>query len=75
MDGEALERKYYLQAKKIYSKRYSTDCLSGIFERYTKENTVGINDLPEYRDIMATQDEFLMQHSFFQVEVQGLNVA
>ena len=75
MDGESVERKYFLQAKKIYSKRYSTDCLSGIFERYAKENTIGINDLPEYAGIMATQEELLLQNSFFQVEVQGLNVA
>lgn len=75
MDGESVERKYFMQSKKIYAKRYSTDCLSGIFERYAKENTIGINDLPEYAGIMATQDELLLQNSFFQIEVQNLNVA
>lgn len=75
MDGEAKDRVYFLQSKKIYSERYATDCLSGIFEQYAAKNTIGINDLPEYVGVMATDDELLMQNSFFQLEVRGYKMA
>ena len=75
MDGQVFERKYFLQSKKIYSQRYATDCLSGIFEQYAEKNTIGVDDLPEYTSIMATQDELLLQHSFFQMEVAKLKIA
>jgi hypothetical protein len=72
MDGDVKERKYFIQSKKIYAKRYATDCLSGIFERYSKENTVGIGDLVEYADVLATDDELSEQNSFFQSDVHSL---
>jgi hypothetical protein len=72
MDGEKFERKYYRQSKKIWSKRYATDCLSGIFEVRGEVNKIGINDLREYADIMATNDELLAQESHFQNELQNL---
>ena len=75
MDGQTIDRVYFLQSKKIYSNRYATDCLSGIFEQYAEKNTIGINDLPEYVGIMASDDELLMQNSFFQLEVRGYGVA
>jgi hypothetical protein len=75
MDGEAKDRVYYLQSKKIYSNRYATDCLSGIFEQYAAKNTIGINDLPEYVGEIAADDELLMQNSFFQLEVRGYKMA
>lgn len=70
MDGKQKEYKYYLQAKKIYSNRYKTDCLSGIFDYYDEVNTIGIDDLPEYLTELATDEELLMQNSFFQLEVR-----
>lgn len=75
MDGEAKDKVYYLQSKKIYSNRYATDCLASIFETYAERNTIGINDLPEYVGDLASDDEALMQHSFFQIEVRGYNAA
>lgn len=65
MDGEAKERKYYRMAKKDWSKRYSTNCLSAIFEG-DEPNTMSINDFVEYAGIMATEAELQMQHSHFQ---------
>jgi len=73
MDGERKERKYFLQSKKIYARRYTTDCLSAIFERYATYNAVGIEDLPEYATELGTDEENLMQHSFFQLEVHAYN--
>lgn len=65
MDGEAKEQKYYRLIKKDFSKRYSTNCLSAIFEG-DEPNTVSINDFIEYAGIMATEAELQMQHSHFQ---------
>lgn len=68
-DGKKKKCKWFRQSKKVYSKRFSTDCLSGIFEVRGRLNTVGIDDLKEYADIMAGNDELLAQHSHFQNEL------
>lgn len=65
MNGDSKERKYYRMAKKDFSKRYSTNCLSAIFEG-DEPNTMSINDFVEYAGIMATEEELQMQHSHFQ---------
>lgn len=72
-EGDVLSRKYYRMPKKIYSKRFSTDCLSGIFETRAATNYVGIDDLAEYADIMATPVELAAQNSHFQKEIQTFN--
>ena len=72
-EGEVKQCKYFRQSKKIYSNRYSTDCLSGIFETRAAVNTVGLDDLREYADIMATSDELGLQNSHFQTEINNLN--
>jgi hypothetical protein len=73
MDGERKEAKYYEQSKKIYSLRYFTDCLLGIFDLYALNNTVGINDLEEYKTERGSDDENLKQNSHFQTEVHQYN--
>ncbi len=70
MDGAKKQFKYYIQWKKIYSERYKTDCLSGMFDYYDEVNAIGIDDLPEYLTELASDEELLMQHSFFQLEVR-----
>lgn len=72
-EGEILARKYYRMPKKIYSKRFTTDCLSGIFEARAAANYTGIDDLTEYADIMATAQELQLQNSHFQREITALN--
>lgn len=69
-DGKIKEYKYYRMPKKIYSKRFSTNCLSGIFEARAEYNRVGIDDLAEYADIMATNAELEMQNSHFQADLK-----
>lgn len=72
-EGEVKKAKYYRMPKKIYSKRFSTDCLSGIFEIRAACNYIGIDDLREYADIMATNDELGLQNAHFQTEINALN--
>lgn len=71
-DRETKDCKWFRQSKKIFSKRYSTDCLSAIWEVRGEVNAVGIDDLREYADIMATQDELEAQHSHFQSDISLL---
>lgn len=71
MDGDAKTCRYYLQSKKIYSNRYATDCLAAIFERNADKNNVGINDLREYSTERASDEENMLQNSFFQREIRS----
>ncbi len=64
-DGERTENKYYLMNKKIYSKRFSTDCFSDFFTEKALRSTVGIDDLREYATEKATFDELTAQNSYF----------
>ena len=69
-DGKLKEYRYYRMPKKIYSKRFSTNCLSGIFEARAEYNHVGIDDLAEYADIMASNAELEQQNSHFQADLK-----
>ena len=64
-DGQAESNKYYLMSKKIYSKRFSTDCFSDFFTEKALRSPVGIDDLPEYSTEKATFDELSEQNSYF----------
>ncbi len=72
VDGEAEKCKYYRMPKKIYSRRFRTDCLSAIFETRAEQNSVSLDDLAEYGDIMATQEELAKQNSHFQAEISKI---
>lgn len=52
-------------SKKIYSKRFSTDCFSDFFTAKALRSLVGIDDLSEYATEKATFDELSMQNSYF----------
>ena len=64
-DGMESEREYYLMHKKIYSKRFSTDCFSDFFTKKNLRSPVGIDDLQEYETEKATFDELKQQNSYF----------
>ena len=70
-DGELDENKYFLANKKIYSKRFSTDCFSDFFTQKALRSPVGLDDLPEYRTEKATFDEMDKQHSYFFNDLRG----
>ena len=69
MNGEPKKRKWYRMPKKIYSRRYTTDCQQAIFERRAVNNFVGIDDFREYADDMANGEELIYQNSHMQVEL------
>ena len=64
-DGVITEHKYYLMNKKIYSKRFSTDCFSDFFTAKVMRAHIGIDDLPEYRTEKADFGELQQQNSYF----------
>ncbi len=64
-DGPVSVIKYYLMNKKIYSRRFSTDCFSDFFNEKVLSSNVGIADLDEYETEKATFDELGKQNSYF----------
>lgn len=70
-DGQLDENKYFLANKKIYSKRFSTDCFSDFFTKKALRSPVGLDDLPEYATEKATFDEMDRQHSYFFNDLRG----
>lgn len=64
-DGQIDENKYFLASKKIYSKRFSTDCFSDFFTEKALRSPVGIDDLREYATEKATFEEMKLQNSYF----------
>ena len=64
-DGELTAHKYYLANKKIYAKRFSTDCFSDFFTEKALRSHVGIDDLREYATEKATVGELQRQNSYF----------
>ena len=51
--------------KKIYSKRFSTDCFSDFFTEKALRSPVGIDDIKEYSTEKATFAELAEQNSYF----------
>ena len=64
-DGEKKEKHYYLMHKKIYSKRFSTDCFSDFYYKRALRSDIGICDLEEYETEKATLFELELQNSYF----------
>lgn len=65
MDGKIRCKKYYLCNRKIYSRRFSTDCFSDYFNEQAKKTFVGINDYLEYAAERASVEELKAQNSYF----------
>lgn len=64
-DGKMAMKKYYLMTKKIYSKRFSTDCFSEFFTEKTLKSWLGLDDLVEFKTEKASFDEMLQENSYF----------
>ena len=64
-DGELTDKVYYLDNKRIYADRFSTDCFSDFFETKSLRSEIGIDDLEEYASSKATLEELKMQNSYF----------
>lgn len=70
-DGQITETEYYLANKKIYSKRFATDCFSDYFTEKALRSPVGIDDLIEYVTEKVTIEELTAQHSYFITELNN----
>ena len=69
MDGELTEHKYFLMNKKIYSKRFSTDCYSDFFMEKALRSEIGINDLKEFSSEKATLEELIQENAYFMKDI------
>ena len=65
MDGKPEKKKYYVMNKKIYARRFSTDCFSDYFNELARNSKVGLNDYMEYATEKATVEELKLQNSYF----------
>ena len=64
-EGEVELCDYYLANKKIYSKRFKTDCYADLFAKQSAAADCGLEDYPQYRGIQAQTDELHQQNSYF----------
>ncbi len=65
MDGKTEVKEYYLMNRKIYARRFSTDCFSDYFNELAGKSKVGLNDYLEYATERATVEELKAQNSYF----------
>ena len=65
MDGKTENKRYYLMNKKIYARRFSTDCFSDYFNDLARNSKVGLNDYREYATEKASVEELKSQNSYF----------
>ena len=63
--GEARTRFYTISMQKLYSGRYSTDCLKGIYVDQIRNCKKSLADLDTYQDIVASPEELKKQNSYF----------
>lgn len=65
LDGEKKNGNYYLMFKKVYSKRFSTDCFSDFFNIKALKSKYGLNDLQEFKNEKASFEEMIKENSYF----------
>lgn len=70
-DGELDSKVYYLDSKRIYSDRFSTDAFSDFFTTKALRSSVGFDDLEEYGSSKATLEELQMQNSYFVADLMN----
>ena len=65
LDGKSKRKKYFLCNRKIYARRFTTDCFSDYFNDLAIKAKIGINDYEEYASEKASVNELKQQHSYF----------
>lgn len=65
LDGKREKRKYFLSNRKIYNRRFTTDCFADYFNDAALKSKTGINDYEEYAEVKATVAELKGQNSYF----------
>ena len=73
MDGKIDKKKYYIMNRKIYARRFSTDCFSDYFNDMARQSKIGLNDYREYVTERASVDELKAQNSYFINALYGIN--
>lgn len=73
MDGKIDKKKYYIMNRKIYVRRFSTDCFSDYFNDMARRSRVGLNDYREYVTERASVDELKAQNSYFINALYGID--
>ena len=73
MDGKRSFKRYFLINRKIYSRRFTTDCFSDFFNEMARECKVGLSDYLEYVTEKASVDELKQQNSYFINALYGIN--
>ena len=73
MDGKIDKKKYFIMNRKIYSRRFSTDCFSDYFNDMARKSKVGLNDYREYVTERASVDELKAQNSYFINALYGIS--
>lgn len=72
-DENKKKNHYYLMCKKIYSKRFSTDCFSDFFNAKALRSKLGLDDLIEFKSEKASFEELALENSYFFNELKKLN--
>lgn len=65
LDGNIKDATYFLMTKKIYSRRFSTDCFKEVFINRALKNKIGLNDIIEFKSEKATFEEMMLENSYF----------
>lgn len=77
LDGreeEAAEsHRYFLAHKKIYSRRFATDCYREFFAERSRRSGKGIEDYPTYKTVCASPKELHKQNRYFISEMENLS--
>lgn len=64
-DEKAGKAKLFVASKKVYANVFATDAWKGLLEERVKRSSTGLDDVPRYRDVYASIDEFRQHRSYF----------
>jgi len=72
-DNDTSTHKYYLCSKKIYNKRFSSDCFNDYFSDKIKDNVKDLISTPTYSSDKASVEELKQQNSYFIRSLYGID--
>ncbi len=64
-DEKAGKAKLFVANKKVYANVFATDAWKSLLEERLKRSQTGLDDVPRYRDVYASIDEFRQHRSYF----------
>lgn len=64
-DKKALESRYFLMKKKIYSKRFATDAFNEFFIKKALTSDISFDELETFTTVKANFEEMLKENSYF----------